>query len=248
MNKHIESAFYTDSPEFEKMMKIIINFQNNPIMDFSAEKHHIVPRCYFKRNNLKIDNTKENLVTLPYWEHILVHYYSIECIKDEFKTAMIMATSRLINIKGKLSIQMLEENRDLILKIKKEKISANAMKVYCYENNTIYDSIESASKILKINHTQISNVCKKLAYQTHGLHFCWAENKESFIPLVRHSHMKGKINGKGRKIYCIETSKIYLGTRDVCHQFGWNLNYNSCVYQCCNGKVKQCKGYHFKWA
>ena len=39
-----------------------------------GEKHHIIPRSYYKLTGQKIDNSKANVVKLSYFEHILAHY------------------------------------------------------------------------------------------------------------------------------------------------------------------------------
>lgn len=50
--------------------------ENTKINDsIYCEAHHITPRWWFRRNNIKVDETKNNLVRLPYKTHILVHFY-----------------------------------------------------------------------------------------------------------------------------------------------------------------------------
>lgn len=241
----LEDVYNTQSKDFKKMMAIIDKCKSEPVLDMRAEKHHIIPKCYYKRNKLKIDNSKDNLILLPEWEHILVHYYSIGCIKKEYKTAMIMATSRLINIPGKLSLKLLEENKEIILSIRKQKISANGKRVYCYETKTVYPSVRDAVRKFQTKH--IADICNGKYVQGHGYHFCWEKDKDNFVPKKKISSLKGKTNGRGKKVICIESGEIFESTRDVCWRFGWDVNYNSCIHQNCSGKMKQCKGYHFRW-
>ena len=49
--------------------------KNNQSTEDYSEKHHIIPRCYFKYYNLPIDNSKNNIVQLSYFNHVLAHYY-----------------------------------------------------------------------------------------------------------------------------------------------------------------------------
>lgn len=46
---------------------------------FKTQKHHVIPRYYFKENNLKIDNSKENCINLSHIDHILAHLYLLKC-------------------------------------------------------------------------------------------------------------------------------------------------------------------------
>lgn len=47
-----------------------------------TQKHHIVPRNYFNKNNKRVENGW-NLVNLSFKNHILAHYYLSFCLKDK---------------------------------------------------------------------------------------------------------------------------------------------------------------------
>ena len=66
---------------FVAMMNIINNARLNP--PESGHMHHIVPKCWFRMNNLNIDNSKENLVLLSYEDHVKVHKLALLCGKDK---------------------------------------------------------------------------------------------------------------------------------------------------------------------
>ena len=38
-----------------------------------TEKHHIIPKCWYKRIGIPIDNTKSNIVNVTFSEHIILH-------------------------------------------------------------------------------------------------------------------------------------------------------------------------------
>lgn len=57
--------------------------------------HHIIPRFYYKLNNLKIDNKKDNKINLLYKDHLLAHYYLFFCLND---TKYKLATRYAIDI------------------------------------------------------------------------------------------------------------------------------------------------------
>ena len=83
---------------FVAMMNIINAARLNP--PESGHKHHIIPRCWFKMNNLPVDNSKDNLVLLSVEDHIKVHRLSILCAATpQLKGRMALAVHRLL--KGK---------------------------------------------------------------------------------------------------------------------------------------------------
>lgn len=50
---------------------------------------------------------------------------------------------------------------------------------------------------------------------------------------------------QSKKVLCLETGVVYSSTRDIERKFGF---YHSNISKCCNGKIKTCCGYHWKWA
>lgn len=100
---------------FVAMMNIINASKLNP--PESGHKHHIIPKCWFKMNNLPIDNSDNNLVLLTNEDHIKVHKLSMLCAATpQLKSKMGFAVKRLL--KGNFSgMHHTEES--------KKKISAN---------------------------------------------------------------------------------------------------------------------------
>ena len=81
---------------FVAMMNVINAARLNP--PTKGHRHHIVPKCWFKMNNLPIDNSEDNLVLLSYEDHIKVHKLSILCAATpEMKSKMGFAVKRLLN-------------------------------------------------------------------------------------------------------------------------------------------------------
>ena len=85
----IEHVFVYNQ-HFVAMMNIINMARLNP--PESGDKHHIVPKCWFRMNNLNVDNSDENLVLLSKEQHCKVHKLMSLCAKDEqLKRNMILA-------------------------------------------------------------------------------------------------------------------------------------------------------------
>ena len=86
---------FTYNQHFVAMMNIINSSRLNP--PENGHKHHIIPRCWFKMNNLPIDNSKDNLVLLSYEDHCKVHKLMSLCsITEELRNKMICAYNMLM--------------------------------------------------------------------------------------------------------------------------------------------------------
>lgn len=103
---------YEYNQHFVAMMNIINAARLN--LPESGHKHHIIPKCWYKMNNLPVDNSENNLVMLTPEEHIKVHQLSILCAKDDImKSKMGFAVKRLLN--GNFSgMKHTEETKALI--------------------------------------------------------------------------------------------------------------------------------------
>ena len=76
---------------FVAMMNIINMARLNP--PESGHKHHIIPKCWFRKNNLTIDNSDDNLVLLTEEQHMKVHKLAAMCIiGSDMRSAMAYAT------------------------------------------------------------------------------------------------------------------------------------------------------------
>ena len=87
-----------DNEYLDKYCELIESNKNTKREKFKTQKHHIIPRYYYKYNNLEIDNSKENLVNLLYKDHILAHYYLCMCsIYDYYSYINYISVYRIIN-------------------------------------------------------------------------------------------------------------------------------------------------------
>ena len=79
---------------FVAMMNIINMARLNPPKE--GHKHHIIPRCWFRKNNLPIDNSDDNLVLLTKEQHMKVHKLAAMCIiGSNMRSAMGFAVHTL---------------------------------------------------------------------------------------------------------------------------------------------------------
>ena len=75
---------------FVAMMNVINAARLNP--PAQGQKHHIIPKCWYKFHNLKVDNSPSNLVLLSIEDHKKVHKLAYRCAKETwFKDKMCYA-------------------------------------------------------------------------------------------------------------------------------------------------------------
>ena len=106
----IEDIYYNNY--LEKYINLILDNLNTPKEKYKTQCHHIIPKCYFKNNNLSIDDSSNNKVNLLYKDHILAHYYLCLCTKNKLYYQMTIAFTNLS--KGKNGFQLnLDEYQQL---------------------------------------------------------------------------------------------------------------------------------------
>lgn len=91
--------FFIDNEYLKKYCQIIERHSSRQPRFSMIHKHHIIPRCWFKLNNLTVDDSLSNLVRLPTRDHFLAHYYLCLCTADPFKYGNELALSCLLSSK-----------------------------------------------------------------------------------------------------------------------------------------------------
>ena len=90
MELNVLPQVFEYNQHFVAMMNIINASRLNP--PESGDKHHIIPRCWFRMNNLPIDNSDANLVLLTKEQHGKIHRLMSFCAKDaQLKRNMVIA-------------------------------------------------------------------------------------------------------------------------------------------------------------
>ena len=102
-NKLKELNFFIDNEYLEKYCRLIEQNTTRNSLPGRTNRHHIIPKSWFKLNNLEVDNSRTNLVTLDYRSHVLAHYYLCLCTTDQLKFANELALVCLISRKKKLN-------------------------------------------------------------------------------------------------------------------------------------------------
>ena len=111
-NKVKKSQYFIDNEYLLKYCELIGKHIRTKQVPKLTNKHHVIPKLWFKLNKLPVDNSLSNLVNIPYREHILAHYYLCLCTENPLlygnQLALICLLSRnKINIIDKQLIQNL---------------------------------------------------------------------------------------------------------------------------------------------
>lgn len=110
---------FIDNEYLKLYCELIIKNQKREYVKFETQSHHIIPRAYFKENQIPVDNSKNNIVILTFSDHILAHYYIVMCTKE----------SRL-RYKMLCALTFLYGNIPIVNNINEFLITQNIQKIY----------------------------------------------------------------------------------------------------------------------
>ena len=94
--KLLEIGLCIDNEYLDKYCELIESNLNTKYEKFKTQKHHIVPRSYYKHNKIDIDNSKNNIINISHKNHLLAHFYLLHCSKNRwFKESCINALVKM---------------------------------------------------------------------------------------------------------------------------------------------------------
>lgn len=143
--ENIEKVF-----EYNQFFVMMINIINKAKMFPPKEGHihHIIPKCWYKQNNLEIDNSENNTVLLSKDDHIKVHILAAKCIKGKKFKYKMMSAANIISHQP-IFLALGGENHPTYGRHQtdeaKEKISS-FMKEYRKEHPVSKETFEKAAK------------------------------------------------------------------------------------------------------
>ena len=133
---------------------------------------------------------------------------------------------------------------DYISECLRIKYSKKNTKVICLETGIIYKSITNASKLTNICRGDISRCCLHQIKTANGYH--WQYYKDELNLEENRKRLIDKIGyGRGKKIICVETGKIYNSIKDA--SLDINID-NSSIGKVVKGVQETAGGYHWKIA
>jgi len=118
-NHQWDLYFETDSKYWEMIQDVYKQNEHWPKKQIKGrELHHKFMRSFSRLENKPDDNDKDNLVSLSYGEHFLVHYYLWKCTKKGFRnrTALpvrFLAKKGLSKISDETALLIAKDMREL---------------------------------------------------------------------------------------------------------------------------------------
>lgn len=217
--KYIELIDYAKSEEYE--------------LQEYYEKHHIVPRSFYEKKHMSIDNSDDNLVALNLQDHFMAHWYITKCCVKKMQRSMeyaVVLMSNLVNCKT---------NR---------------------EDTAIAKAVAFAlSKVDKMKIPVSEETRRKISEARTGIVFSEEQKKkisESMTGMTFSEEHKKKISesmtGKHNKPQkpVLQYSKSgefiaeYSSIKEAERQTGCNPSH---ICQCCRGKQKSAGGFIWKY-
>lgn len=166
MNNDLILECFEYNQHFVAMMNII-NRAKRCNLEGKFQKHHIIPKCFYKKKGLEIDNSSSNLVNLTFEEHRKVHQLASLCAKDFMYSSLRFAFCRMCNTFDRIGI---EHDNETKMKI------SNSMKGKKHSDETKNKmSKTKKGKIFSIEHK--NNLSKNHSHHWKGRHWKIVENK-----------------------------------------------------------------------
>jgi hypothetical protein len=144
------------------------------------QKHHIIPRCYYKHAGLPVNNSKGNLVSLTVNDHANAHYFLVKASATGFMRSNMAAALNLIKHYG---AELSNEATELVSETSSERMKALCeaglkqtfkVPVRCVETNQVFDSITAAANYIGAQPPSIKRVLKNPEKTLRGFHWEYA--------------------------------------------------------------------------
>ena len=105
-------------------------------------------------------------------------------------------------------------------------------KVYCYNTQTVYNSLSEASLDTGITVAEISGCCLKKNNSAKGTYWCFEDEKDTFIPPKSKAMVE---------VLCLELNKVFPSATAADNFVGKIGGVSACI----GGHQKSCGGYHW---
>ena len=79
----LATGAFVDNEYFSNYCQLICSNKSTKPVKGKTQKHHILPRAWFKLHNEPVDNSKDNLVNLLVLDHIKAHLYLLKSTTSE---------------------------------------------------------------------------------------------------------------------------------------------------------------------
>lgn len=228
---------------------LVENNRNTPKQKYRTNRHHIIPRSYFKENNMQVDNSQENIVNLTYADHFLAHYYLSMCCIGRYKFYNELAVEYLqskynIDYNNYIELEEYQKFRERLAKERGDKLRGKPNPHTDEWNDKISKALMGKptnrtpwNKGMRgvIHHTPETK--KKISEAGMGrevsketrekLRIINLGNKNSVGKKVSdHTrYLQSVNNGSNKRVRCIETGEVFYNLSECCRQAFFNKRY-----------------------
>lgn len=105
-NKLLNTDYFIDNEYLDLYCALVSSNWNSLKIKGKTQKHHILPRSYYKIVGEKLDNSANNIVNLLFADHLLAHLYLYKCTIAELKIDMIYAAIKMSGNPAQLDIDL----------------------------------------------------------------------------------------------------------------------------------------------
>ena len=217
---------------------------------YRTNKHHIIPRSYFKENNIPVDNSLENIVNLNYADHFLAHYYLSMCCVGRYKFYNELVVEYLqskynIDYSNYIELEEYQKFREQLAKENGDRRRGKPNPHTDEWNSKISKALTGKPKSCApwnkgmfgvLHHTLETK--KKIGEATKNRPPASKEtrekcrgaalgnkNKVGYKASDYTKHLQSINNGRNKKVRCIETGEVFYNLSECCSQAFFNMKY-----------------------
>lgn len=88
---------FNDNDYLDKYCELLVTCETEKLV-YQTQAHHIIPRCYFRKTGVPVDNSDKNVINLLHKDHVKAHIYLALCSSSAYmKSANKRAVTYALN-------------------------------------------------------------------------------------------------------------------------------------------------------
>lgn len=114
--KLLSTGYFIENEYFQKYLELITSNNCSVKEQFRTNNHHIIPVHYFINTKQKVDNSKANIVTLYFKDHLLAHLYLSGCTKGRYRYwnlySLFLMSGHTFSVEDEEAVRCIYERND----------------------------------------------------------------------------------------------------------------------------------------
>lgn len=159
----LETSDFVAGEALTKYCKLIKSNQTKKDFSGQIQKHHILPRAWYKLHNKKLDNSASNTVLLTVADHVKAHLFlfqaainpevraqnaaAVRCMCDLFSEELIDEYAEELN---RVDTELAHRKSKALAERRAAGLNQRARPVMCIETNQVFKTIKEAQEITGI--------------------------------------------------------------------------------------------------